>query len=644
MTQISDKEYQKLLNREAFYEKSPDLCYQISPDGKIGDCNKRVLQVLGYTKKELIGKPLITTIYAPSSQKKAEALFERWKKEGRVDHEELQIKTKSGKIIDTELSADAVRDGQGNIIYSVSVQRIISRHKKVKKQLNLEREQLLSIFESIDEPIYTSDPNTYEILYANHALRERFGDVVGKKCYQVLQGIESPCSFCTNKYIFGKNIGKPYIWEFQNKVNKRWYRCIDKAIRWPATNRLVRYEMAIDITDRKLAEEKVQQGAEDLSLLNSLNSAANRGESLEKIISLLSKGTSKIFHSFPATVYLLSNDCEYLVMQSPLSIGAASKRIEKIIGMKIPEVKIRLKKGSVYLETLKSGKAKIFNDAETIKKMMAECTENKMLKKLVPKIYSLLDICSVMSAPLISDGEAIGLMDISRQESFTQSDLKRFSTIAEEVTVILRRKEAEKETGESYEKLQELVEEVIHTITLTVESKDLYTAGHQKKVAQLAIAIAKEMRLSKELVEGIKWAATIHDIGKIHVPANILSKPSSLTEVEYDLVKTHPTVGYDILKGIKFPWPVVQIVLQHHERLDGSGYPQGLSSKDIILLARILAVADVVEAMTSHRPYRPAHSLDEALEEISRNKGTLYDSKVVDTCLKLFTKKGFKFD
>jgi len=173
--------------------------------------------------------------------------------------------------------------------------------------------------------------------------------------------------------------------------------------------------------------------------------------------------------------------------------------------------------------------------------------------------------------------------------------------------------------------------------------RDPYTAGHQRRVAELASAIAKEMRLPKEKIEGIHMAGLIHDIGKIAVPAEILSKPSKLSKMEMDLIKAHSQVGYELLKEIDFPWPVANIVLQHHERLDGVGYPQGLKGDEILLEARILAVADVVEAMASHRPYRPALGLDAALDEIKQGKGKLYEPAAVDACLVLF-EKGFTFE
>jgi len=209
---------------------------------------------------------------------------------------------------------------------------------------------------------------------------------------------------------------------------------------------------------------------------------------------------------------------------------------------------------------------------------------------------------------------------------------------------ITARKKAEMDLKRSFEKLQKGLEDTIQTIAMIVETRDPYTAGHQRQVDKLATAIAREMGLSEDRIHGIHTAAVIHDIGKIYVPAEMLSKPGHLTEIEYDIMKTHPQVSYDILRRIEFPWPVAEIVSQHHERLDGSGYPKGLKDGQILLEARILAVADVVESMASHRPYRPTVGMDKALAEINRNKGILYDPEVVDICTKLFTEKGFKFD
>ncbi len=217
----------------------------------------------------------------------------------------------------------------------------------------------------------------------------------------------------------------------------------------------------------------------------------------------------------------------------------------------------------------------------------------------------------------------------------------RFMAITRDIT---ERKQAEEELRQSYTKLQRALEGTVNVLAATIEMRDPYTAGHQRRTTQLACAIARDMGLLDEQIEGLRMAGLIHDLGKISIPAEVLSNPNPLSDFQWNLIKAHPRIGYDILKTVEFPWPVAEVVLQHHERLDGSGYPQGLSSRDILMKAKILAVADVVEAMASFRPYRPARGIDEALEEISRNKGILYDAEVVDVCLKLFTEKGFEFE
>ncbi|MBU1745803.1 MAG: HD-GYP domain-containing protein [Proteobacteria bacterium] len=192
------------------------------------------------------------------------------------------------------------------------------------------------------------------------------------------------------------------------------------------------------------------------------------------------------------------------------------------------------------------------------------------------------------------------------------------------------------------EKLRKTLGGTIQVVSRAVELRDPYTAGHQRRAADLARAIATEMGISADGTDFIRIACTIHDIGKISVPAEILSKPTKLTDIEFSLIKAHVQTGYDTLKDIDFPWPVADVILQHHERMDGSGYLQGIKGDYLLLESRILAVADVVESMASHRPYRPAIGIDAALEEITKNRGALYDPKVVDICLQLFNEKGYK--
>jgi len=207
---------------------------------------------------------------------------------------------------------------------------------------------------------------------------------------------------------------------------------------------------------------------------------------------------------------------------------------------------------------------------------------------------------------------------------------------------IKRRKIAEEKVRESYEKLNKTFEEVVVALSSIAEKRDPYTAGHQKNVSKIACTIAKMLGLSPIKIEGLRIAAILHDIGKFYVPSEILNKPGKLTDLEFSILKTHPQVGYEIIKEIEFPWPVADMILQHHEKLDGSGYPKGLFEKDILLESKILAVSDVIEAMSSHRPYRAALGIEAALNQVKNNSGLLYDKSVVECCLDIFENKKFE--
>lgn len=243
----------------------------------------------------------------------------------------------------------------------------------------------------------------------------------------------------------------------------------------------------------------------------------------------------------------------------------------------------------------------------------------------------------------IGEEIAIESLKMGATDYVLKSQMKRLGSsivrALNESEEVKKRKFAENKAIESYEKLRKVFDEIVVAFSSLAEKRDPYTAGHQRNVARLVCAIAEEMKLSKEIIEGLNIAALLHDIGKIYVPAEILNKPGKLTSLEFDIIKTHSQVGYDILKNIEFPWPVAKIVLQHHERLNGSGYPNGLKGKEIILESRILAVADAIEAMSSHRPYRVvALGVDKALEFIIEGENKLFDKDVIENYINYFKK------
>ncbi len=260
---------------------------------------------------------------------------------------------------------------------------------------------------------------------------------------------------------------------------------------------------------------------------------------------------------------------------------------------------------------------------------------------------------ALIALPLSEDGRIFGSLNIYSAELdvFDTEEVKLLKELSDDLAygiIALRTRAEGRKSAEdlqnSYKLLRKIFEQTVNALSSAVGKRDPYTTDHQRRVTILACAIAKEMELTEEQVNGIRLAGMLHDIGKLAVPSEILSKPTRLSEAEFTIIKTHPRVASDILKAIEFPWPISDIVLQHHERIDGSGYPLGLNEKNILLETRILSVADVVEAISSHRPYRPAYSLEYTLEEISKNKGVIYDAKVVDTCLRLFREKSFAFE
>ena len=251
-----------------------------------------------------------------------------------------------------------------------------------------------------------------------------------------------------------------------------------------------------------------------------------------------------------------------------------------------------------------------------------------------------------------SDSKVFGILTVYAEEvnAFSPTEVDLLEEMAGDLAFGVRTLHTRHERDLALEQnqrylaqLQDSLEDTVRTIASIVEMRDPYTSGHQIRVADLAAAIARQMGLADEQVQAIHLASIVHDLGKIKIPAEILSKPGQLNDIEYRFIKTHPQAGYDILKGINFIWPIAQMVLQHHERIDGTGYPQGLKADAIMLEARILSVADVVEAMSSHRPYRPALGTEAALEEITRQRGVYFDPQVVDACLTLFRDKGFAF-
>jgi len=253
---------------------------------------------------------------------------------------------------------------------------------------------------------------------------------------------------------------------------------------------------------------------------------------------------------------------------------------------------------------------------------------------------------SALLAPMLCQGDILGalLLQCRKPNAYQEEDLSLLSGLANVAAIAIHNAQLVKESQIQAGRLRAAFDGIIETISAAAEIRDPYTAGHQKRVAHLATAIAETLGLDQNSVESVRIASLVHDLGKLGIPAEILTKPSRLTDTETEIIKTHTGAAYRILRSIDFPWPIAETVYQHHERLDGSGYPRGLRGDEVSLEARIIGVADVVEAMASHRPYRPALGLEAALEEVRANIGVGFDTSVGEACLALFEERGFDFD
>lgn len=393
-----------------------------------------------------------------------------------------------------------------------------------------------------------------------------------------------------------------------------------------------------NVTERKRAERALQKRNQELGLLNKFSHTLTSTLELDQVFAILLEEVRRILEVSGTTIWLIDDDSGELVCRQ--ATGEHGKSIEGW----------RLSPGEGLAGWVASkGESLIVEDTRS---------DDRHLKS-VDK-YTGMELLSIMSVPLTTKGNVIGVLqvvDIGKGR-FDNSHLSLLEALGASAAVAI-------ENASLYKRAQQEIEErasveanlqrtlsvmrksldvTIQAMAMTVERRDPYTAGHQRRVADLARAIATEMGLSEEQIDGIRIAGSIHDIGKISVPAEILSKPGSLSDKEFALIQDHPQIGFDILKEMEFPWPIAKIVRQHHEKLDGSGYPLGIKGEDILLEAKIITVADVVEAMGSHRPYRPSLGIEKALGHVKRERGVLYDEKVVNACLSLFEEKKFSFD
>ncbi|HER25223.1 MAG TPA: PAS domain S-box protein [Candidatus Atribacteria bacterium] len=568
---------------QILFDYAPDAYYISDLEGNFVDCNREAERLTGYKKEELIGKNFLKLkLFSTNDLTKLSKLFHKNLNEliGRMG-EVILIKKDHAKVI-VEISSYTVNI-KGRIL-ALTMIRDISDRKKAEEALIESEERYRTIFENTGTAMLVVEEDTTS-------------SMVNSQCEKLSgyskEEIENKMKW--TDFVVPEDLEKMKKYHLERRKNggktptEYEFRMMDKKGR--VKDIFMKIGMIphtkksvaslIDITARKQTEGNLKNAKDELQT---------------------------ILDSVPAIIFYRDTE-DKIIRVSKTSADLLKLPIKDIIGKTTEELFPQ-------------------EQAEKMKRDDREVIISGKAKRNIIQSYTASDGIRwqiVDKVPYINkEGKINGVISLAKD--------------------ITEQRNTEQKLQETLQRLQKTMTAVLDTISRIVEAKDPYTAGHQRRVSQLATAIALELNLPQDQLEGIRISSLIHDIGKIGIPIEILSKPTKLSDIEFSLIKAHPQLGYDILKSIDFAYPIAQIVLQHHERLDGSGYPEGLEGDNILFEAKIIGVADTVEAMSSHRPYRPALDIDIALEEISQNRGILYDPEVVDVCLKLFKEKGFKFE
>jgi len=571
----------------AIVQSSRDAIIGKSLDGIITSWNRGAKEIYGYTESEIIGKS-ISILVPPEMPEELTDILRKIKLGEVIERYETVRRRKDGQKIDVSITVSAINDAEGRIVGASTIARDITDRKRVEEALINSENKYRNIFENATEGIFQS---TQEGRYIS--INPAFSKIGGYNSPDEM--MESVTNI---KKIYVHQEDRTRLLELLNKHNivtnfEAEIRRRDNAIIWISMNvrvirdrdhRIIFLEGTIqDITDRKRAEKALH-------------------ESEDRYRSLYVDSRDAIMILSPERGFIAGN---------PAAVKLFACRDEQEFNKLSPEL--------LSPEYQPDGVRSLDRSLEMIRLVLEKGSH------FFEWTHRRADGTDFSATVLLSR--------IERSES---------QLIQATVRDITERKQAEEKLKDTLESLRKAVNTTIQVMVSAVEVRDPYTAGHQLRSADLARAIATEMGLPQKKVDGIRMAGSIHDIGKLSIPAEILSKPIKLTNLEFSLIKEHSRSGYEMLKDVESPWPLAEIVYQHHERMDGSGYPRNLKGDDILMEARIMAVADVVEAMASHRPYRAGLGIDAALSEIEKNRGIFYDDAVADACLRLFREKGYQ--
>ena len=554
-------------------------------DGQILDVNRTFCEMLGYTREEALALHIRDVTHPDDIGTTIDARA-RMLAGQRPDHErDVRLIGKGGADIWAHIGTSLIRSADGRPVHFISLLQDVSLQKRADDERRETELRFRQVTENISEVFWLTDPSKNAMLYVSPAYERIWGRSV-EALYS------SPRDWLEAMHPEDRHRVREAAETIQATGNyDEEYRIVrpDGSVRW------IR-DRAFPVRDDDRGTVRVAGIAEDITEHKRSESALLESEGrFRAMIEQSISGTCMIDAEY-RFLYLNPRLVAILGYQSPASLVG-----RPVLDFVAPEDQVKA--------------------AEEIRR----------------RIEGETDAAHYHFHAIRKDGSRAMLGAQGNPGSY--GGRRVVIATVQDVTDL---KHAEEELQRTVAKLRRAVQSAVEVVSAIGEVRDPYTHGHEHRVGEFATAIAEEMGLPADCIEGVRVAGYLHDVGKIGVPTQILSKPTRLSKIEFEIVKEHAQKSYEILRGMEFPWPIAEAAWQHHERLDGSGYPRRLKGDEIILEARILAVADTVEAMASHRPYRPGHGVDAALAEIARNRGTLFDATVVDACLRLFSVKGYR--
>ncbi|MFA6189213.1 MAG: PAS domain S-box protein [Sulfuricurvum sp.] len=625
------KEAEILLKKERDFsdyllETAPVIILILNPQGQIVRFNHYMEKLTGYSLNEVKGEDWFSTFLPESESEKTRKLFLEAINDIQTQGNVNEIRTKDGRQRLIEWYDKTLKDTQDNTIGLLSIGLDVTQRKDSEERMKLFR----TLLDNSSDAIEVIEPSSMRFLDINDTGCRILGYTREEMLSMSVFDIDSVFDAESAKAL-QKQLSKSGSANFETMHRRKDGLIFPVEVSTKLIELDKPYLLSIvrDITERKQSEESLRRANRALKTLSAGNLALVRAENenalLRSVTNIIVEQGS---YSLAVVDYADENPQKSITPMAWSGLDDTHYWAKEYSWGESTENQMPVS------EVIRSGKT-----------LVCRHITDESGFKLWSDAALARGYLSSIALPLIGGGRTFGALNIysSETNTFDVEEVRLLEELANDLAYGIITLRARIEHDQQTVFLRQSLEQSIQTIAAIVEARDPYTAGHQRRVGELATAIAQEMGLSEEQIQGIHFAAIIHDLGKIHVPAEILSKPGKLNEIELMLIHTHPQGGYDILKNIQFPWPIADIILQHHEKLDGSGYPKGLKGDQIRLEAKIISVADVVEAMSSHRPYRPGIGIEITLDEIRRGRGSEYDPSVVDACLKLFAEKRFAF-